>query len=559
MTRAFILGLMLSAAATAQAQPLLLTNGLIVDGSGTTPHIGWLAMDGDRITAMGKGAAPALPGAAVRDVQGQAIAPGFVNMLSWATESLLVDGRALSDLKQGITLEVMGEGESMGPWNDAMKALDARRQGDIKYTATWTSLGDYLNHLEQRGIAVNVASFVGAATVRVHELGENNVQPTPAQLARMQGLVRTAMHEGAMGVGSSLIYTPGNYAKTAELTALMQAAAPCGGMYISHIRNEGPTLEAALEEIISIAKDSGARAEIYHMKQAGRASWGKYDTMVARIEAARAAGVALTADMYTYAASSTGLDASMPLWVQEGGIEAWTARMKDPAMRARVIADMRNPPAGETNSMAEAGGPDKVLLLGFKTEALKALTGKTLAEVAASRGTSAEDTAIDLVIADGSRIQVAYFSMNEANVKKQVALPWMSFASDASAQAPEGVFLKSSTHPRAYGNFARVLGKYVREEKVISLAEAVRKLSAQPADNLRITARGRLKPGNFADVVVFDPATIADRATFAQPQQLAVGVNHVWVNGVQVLQGGEPTGAAAGRFVKGPGTGRCPA
>ncbi|WP_353200361.1 amidohydrolase family protein [Sandarakinorhabdus sp.] len=559
MTRAFILGLMLSAAATAQAQPLLLTNGLIVDGSGTTPYIGWLAMDADRITAMGKGAAPALPGAAVRDVGGQAIAPGFVNMLSWATESLLVDGRALSDLKQGITLEVMGEGESMGPWNDAMKALDARRQGDIKYTATWTSLGDYLNHLEQRGIAVNVASFVGAATVRVHELGENNVQPTPAQLARMQGLVRAAMHEGAMGVGSSLIYTPGNYAKTAELTALMQAAAPCGGMYISHIRNEGPTLEAALEEIISIAKDSGARAEIYHMKQAGRASWGKYDAMVARIEAARAAGVALTADMYTYAASSTGLDASMPLWVQEGGIEAWTARMKDPAMRARVIADMRNPPAGETNSMAEAGGPDKVLLLGFKTEALKALTGKTLAEVAASRGTSAEDTAIDLVIADGSRIQVAYFSMNEANVKKQIALPWMSFASDASAQAPEGVFLKSSTHPRAYGNFARVLGKYVREEKVISLAEAVRKLSAQPADNLRITARGRLKPGNFADVVVFDPATIADRATFAQPQQLAVGVNHVWVNGVQVLQGGEPTGAAAGRFVKGPGTGRCPA
>jgi N-acyl-D-amino-acid deacylase len=559
MTRAFILGLMLSAAATAQAQPLLLTNGLIVDGSGTTPYIGWLAMDGDRITAMGKGAAPALPGAAVRDVGGQAIAPGFVNMLSWATESLLVDGRALSDLKQGITLEVMGEGESMGPWNDAMKALDARRQGDIKYTATWTSLGDYLNHLEQRGIAVNVASFVGAATVRVHELGENNVQPTPAQLARMQGLVRAAMHEGAMGVGSSLIYTPGNYAKTAELTALMQAAAPCGGMYISHIRNEGPTLEAALEEIISIAKDSRARAEIYHMKQAGRASWGKYDAMVARIEAARAAGVALTADMYTYAASSTGLDASMPLWVQEGGIEAWTARMKDPAMRARVIADMRNPPAGETNSMAEAGGPDKVLLLGFKTEALKALTGKTLAEVAASRGTSAEDTAIDLVIADGSRIQVAYFSMNEANVKKQIALPWMSFASDASAQAPEGVFLKSSTHPRAYGNFARVLGKYVRAEKVISLAEAVRKLSAQPADNLRITARGRLKPGNFADVVVFDPATIADRATFAQPQQLAVGVNHVWVNGVQVLQGGEPTGAAAGRFVKGPGTGRCPA
>ncbi|MFZ4380463.1 MAG: N-acyl-D-amino-acid deacylase family protein [Sandarakinorhabdus sp.] len=546
-------------AGAVRARPTVLAGGLIVDGSGEAPYAGWLAMDGDRITGIGKGAAPAVKGATVINVQGQAIAPGFINMLSWATESLLVDGRALSDLKQGITLEVMGEGESMGPWNDAMKALDARRQGDIKYQATWTSLGEYLNHLEQRGIAVNVASFVGAATVRVHELGENNVQPTQAQLARMQGLVRAAMHEGAMGVGSSLIYTPGNYAKTAELTALMQAAAPCGGVYISHIRNEGPTLEAALEEIIAIAQASGARAEIYHMKQAGRANWGKYDAMVARIEAARAAGVQLTADMYTYAASSTGLDASMPLWVQEGGIEAWTARMKDPAVRARVIADMRNPPAGETNSMAEAGGPDKVLLLGFKTAALKALTGKTLAEVAASRGTSAEDTAIDLVIEDGSRIQVAYFSMNEANVKKQIALPWMSFASDASAQAPEGVFLKSSTHPRAYGNFARVLGKYVREEKVISLAEAVRKLSAQPADNLRIAARGRLKPGNFADVVVFDPATIADRATFAQPQQLAVGVGHVWVNGVQVLKDGEPTGAAAGRFVKGPGAGKCPA
>uniref|UniRef100_UPI0013DC26F1 N-acyl-D-amino-acid deacylase family protein n=1 Tax=Sandarakinorhabdus rubra TaxID=2672568 RepID=UPI0013DC26F1 len=504
------------------------------------------------------GAAPAGPGRRL-DAKGRAVAPGFINMLSWANESLIVDGRALSDLKQGVTLEVMGEGSSMGPWTPAMKAVREARQDDIRYKVNWTSLAEYLDMLAGKGIAVNVASFVGASTVRVHVLGENNVQPTPEQLARMQGLVKTAMHEGALGVGSALIYTPGNYASTAELTALAKAAGDCGGMYISHIRNEGPTIEAAIDEIIAISQGSGARAEVYHLKQAGRASWGKYDAVIARIEAARAAGVQLSADMYTYAASATGLDASMPLWVQEGGIERWVERMKDPATRARVIAEMKSPPPGETNSMQEAGGPEKVLLLGFRSEALKPLTGKTLAEVAAMRGKSAEDTAIDLVIEDGSRIEVAYFSMNEDNVRKQVAIPWVSFASDASAQAPEGVFLKSSTHPRAYGNFARVLGKYVREEKVISLAEAVRKLAAQPAYNLRIEGRGRLKPGNFADIVIFDPATIADTASFARPQQLAVGVDQVWVNGVQVLADGQPTGAAAGRHVKGPGTGKCPA
>jgi N-acyl-D-amino-acid deacylase len=562
--RVWTLALLLAAGplgSAVAAEPLYIVNGLIVDGSGGEPYRGWLAMEGDRITAMGRDWPPGrlAHDAKMIDAKGQAVAPGFINMLSWSNESLIADGRALSDLKQGITLEVMGEGTSMGPWTEAMKRAREARQDDIKYKVTWTSLADYLNMLEAKGIAVNVASFVGASTVRVHVLGENNVQPTPEQLAQMQGLVKTAMHEGALGVGSALIYTPGNYASTAELTALATAAAQCGGMYISHIRNEGPTIEAALDEIISISRNSGARAEIYHLKQAGRNNWGKYDDVIARIEAARAAGVNLTADMYTYAASSTGLDASMPLWVQEGGIEKWVERMRDPANRARVIAEMKNSPPGETNSMQEAGGPEKVLLLGFRSEALKPLTGKTLAEVAAMRGKSAEDTAIDLVIEDGSRIQVAYFSMNEANVKKQVALPWVSFASDAEAQAPEGVFLKSSTHPRAYGNFARVLGKYVREEKVISLAEAVRKLAAMPADNLRILGRGRLQPGNFADVVIFDPATIADTATFAKPQQLAVGVNQVWVNGVQVLKDGAPTGAAAGRHVKGPGLGRCPA
>ena len=559
--RALGLALLLAAAVPLRAEPLYIVNGLIVDGTGSAPYRGWLAFEGDRITAMGRDWPPGrlAHDAKMMDAKGMAIAPGFINMLSWSNESLIADGRALSDLKQGITLEVMGEGTSMGPWTEAMKRTREARQDDIKYKVTWTSLADYLDMLEAKGIAVNVASFVGASTVRVNVLGENNVQPTPEQLAQMQGLVKTAMHEGALGVGSALIYTPGNYATTAELTALATAAAQCGGMYISHIRNEGPTIEAALDEIISISRNSGARAEIYHLKQAGRANWGKYADVIARIEAARAAGVNLTADMYSYDASSTGLDASMPLWVQEGGIEQWVARLKDPANRARVIAEMKNPPPGETNSMQEAGGAEKVLLLGFRSEALKPLTGKTLAEVAAQRGKSAEDTAIDLVIEDGSRIQVAYFSMNEDNVRRQVALPWVSFASDAEAQAPEGVFLKSSTHPRAYGNFARVLGKFVREEKVISLAEAVRKLSALPADNLRLPGRGRLLPGNFADVVIFDPATIADTATFAKPQQLAVGVAHVWVNGVQVLKDGTPTGAPAGRHVKGPGTGRCPA
>ena len=561
--RALVWAMLLAAAPVsvgAAAEPLYIVNGLIVDGSGGAPYRGWLSFEGDRIIAMGRDWPPGrlAHDAKMFDAKGQAIAPGFINMLSWANESLLADGRALSDLKQGVTLEVMGEGTSMGPWTEAMKRIREARQDDIKYKVTWTSLADYLNMLEARGIAVNVASFVGASTVRVHELGENNVQPTPEQLARMQGLVKTAMHEGALGVGSALIYTPGNHAGTAELTALAKAAGDCGGMYISHIRNEGPTIEAALDEIISISRNSGARAEIYHLKQAGQNNWGKYDDVISRIEKARAAGVQLSANMYSYAASSTGLDASMPLWVQEGGIERWVARMKDPANRARVIAEMKNPPPGETNSMQEAGGPEKVLLLGFRSEALKPLTGKTLVEVAAQRGKSAEDTAIDLMIEDGSRIQVAYFSMNEENVKKQVALPWISFGSDAEAQAPEGVFLKSSTHPRAYGNFARVLGKYVRDEKVISLGEAVRKLAALPADTLRIEGRGRLRPGNFADIVIFDPDTIADTATFARPQQLAVGVHHVWVNGVQVLKNGEATGAAAGRFVKGPGVGRCP-
>jgi N-acyl-D-amino-acid deacylase len=533
----------------------IIRGGTIVDGSGGAPFTGDVAIRGDRIAAV----APHVAGTAAReiDARGLAVAPGFVNMLSWADEALIVDGRSESDIRQGVTLEVMGEGTSFGPWTDEMKAREVSRQADIKYPIRWTTLGDYLNYLERKGISTNVASFVGATTVRVHELGEGDVQPSPAQLDRMRGLVREAMNEGAMGVGSSLIYAPANFARTPELTALVAEAGKCGGMYISHIRDEGPRLLEAIDELVQISADAHAPAEIYHYKQSGRDNWGKLDAANARVEAARARGLRITADMYTYAASSTGLDAAMPTWVQAGGVEKWVERLQDPPTRARVLAEMRSPTAGE-NTKIVVQEPEKVLLLGFKTEKLKALTGKTLAEVAKARGKSPEETAMDLVVEDGTRIQVAYFSMNEENVRREIALPWMSFGSDASSQAPEGVFLRSSTHPRAYGNFARVLGKFVRDEKALTLQEAVRRLAALPASNLGIRDRGMLRPGNYADVVAFDPAAIRDTATFEKPQSYAVGMRHVFVNGVAVLKDGEHSGAAPGKFVHGPGWNRCP-
>jgi N-acyl-D-amino-acid deacylase len=438
-----------------------------------------------------------------------------------------------------------------------MERLEAGRQGDIKYPIEWTTLGEYLGYMERRGVSPNIASFVGATTVRVHELGEGDVDPTPAQLARMRTLVRQAMNEGAMGVGSSLIYAPAYFAETPELIALAIESASCGGIYISHIRDEGPRLIEAIDELIAIAEGSGGPAEIYHIKQSGRDNWGKIDAALARIEAARARGLHITADMYTYPASSTGFDAAMPLWVQEGGIEAWVRRLKDPASRARLLAEMRSG-QGSENMKLVVREPDKVILLAFKTERLKPLTGRTLADVARERGKSPEETAADLIVEDGTRIQVAYFGMSEDNVRREVALPWVSFGSDASSQAPEGVFLRSSTHPRAYGNFARLLGKYVRDEKIVPLQEAVRRLSALPAANLSIWDRGVLKAGNFADLAIFDPATIRDNATFAQPQQYATGMRHVIVNGVLVLRDGEHTGATPGRFVKGPGWKNCP-
>ncbi|HYD36639.1 MAG TPA: D-aminoacylase [Allosphingosinicella sp.] len=534
---------------------LAIRGGTIYDGSGGAPYKGDVAVRGDRIAYVG----PSLEGTARTEIDaaGLAVAPGFINMLSWAGETLIADPKGQSDIRQGVTLEVMGEGESMGPWSEAMKRLETQRQGDIRYAIEWTSLGDYLAWLERKGVSPNVASFVGATTVRVHELGEGDVDPTPAQLERMRALVRQAMDEGAMGVGSSLIYAPAYFAETPELVALAAEAGKCGGMYISHIRDEGPKLLEAIDELVAISAESGAPAEIYHFKQSGKSNWGKIDDAIARVEAARARGLRITADMYTYAASSTGLDAAMPLWVQEGGIEAWVGRLKDPALRARALGEMRRGEVSE-NSDLVVREPSKVLLLGFKTEALKPLTGKTLEEVAKARGKSPEETAADLVVEDNSRIQVAYFSMSEDNVRREVALPWMSFGSDASAQAPEGVFLKSSTHPRAYGNFARILGKYVREEKAVTLQEAIRRMTFLPASNLGLNDRGALKPGHFADLALFDPATIRDNATFAKPQQYATGMRHVFVNGVEVLRDGEHTGATPGRFVRGPGWNKCP-
>ena len=538
--------LLTACATTSPRYDVVIRNGMIYDGSGGAPYAGSVAIDGDRIAAVGD-----VRGSGRReiDAKGMAVAPGFINMLSWATESLIVDGRAMADVKQGVTLEVMGEGWSMGPLNEAMKADIEKYQGDIKYKVEWTSLREYLDWLVSRGISVNVASFVGATTVRMHVLGEVDRAPDAEELEQMRALVRKAMEDGALGVGSSLIYAPAFYAKTEELIELTKAAAPYGGMYISHMRSEGARLLEAVDELITIAREAGVPAEIYHLKAAGQQNWPKMDQVIAKVEAARAEGLRITADMYTYPAGATGLDAAMPPWVQEGGYEAWRKRLLDPATRARVIEEMRTPTDRWENLMQLAGSPERVLLIGFKNEKLKPLTGRTLADVARERGVSPEDAAIDLVIEDGTRVATVYFLMSEENIRKQIALPWVSFGSDAGASAPEGVFLKSSTHPREYGNFANLLGKYVREERVISLAEAIRRLTSLPASNLGIESRGALQEGHFADVVVFDPASVSAPATFEKPMQYATGMQHVFVNGTQILDGGEHTGARPGRVV----------
>jgi N-acyl-D-amino-acid deacylase len=534
----------------AEEYDVILRGGTIYDGSGGKPFVGDVALRGDRIVRVGDlGDAR---GKVELNVKGLAVAPGFINMLSWATESLIVDGRAQSDVRQGVTLEVMGEGGSMGPLNAAMKKEAVEQQGDIKYDITWTTLGEYLDSLVTRGVSVNVASFVGATTLRVHEVGYENRPPTAEELARMRKLVAQAMEEGALGVGSSLIYAPAFYAGTDELVALCEEAGKHGGMYISHMRSEGNRLLEAVDELITIARRANVPAEIYHLKAAGRQNWGKLDGVLKKIEEARDSGVRITTDMYTYTAGATGLDAAMPPWVQEGGLKAWIERMKDPATREKVKKEMSTPTDAWEN-LYLAAGPEKTLLVAFKNDKLKPLTGKSLAEVAKMRGKSPEETAMDLVIEDDSRVGTVYFLMSEDNVRRQVALPYMSFGSDAEAPAPEGVFLKSNPHPRAYGNFARILGKYVREEKVIPLEEAIRKLTSLPATNLKLRHRGLLKEGYFADLALFDPAKVQDHATFDKPHQYATGMRHVFVNGVQVLKDGEHTGAKPGRVVRGPG------
>ena len=527
---------------------VILRGGTIYDGSGGKPFAGDVAIDGDRIAYVGPGRA--LVGRQDIDVRGQAIAPGFINMLAHPEESLLVDGRALSDLTQGVTLEVMGE-DSMGPLTPQMKKLMVERQGDIKYAITWTTLGQYLDTLERKGIAPNVASFVGAPAARVHVLGEVDVQPTPQQLDEMRGLVHEAMEEGALGVTTMLIYAPATYAKTPELIALAQESARCGGIYTAHMRSEGDRIDAALQETIDIAKASGAPAEIYHLKMAGHDNWGKLDGVIAAVNKARVAGVRISANMYTYTAGATGLDAAMPLWVQDGGLEAWIARLKDPAIRLKVIAEMRDPHPTGWENLYSAAGAEGTVLLQFKNPKLKPLTGKSLAEVAKMRGVTPEDAAVDLVIEDGSRVGIAYFLMSEDNVRREVALPWVSFGSDEAGDAPEGVFLLSAAHPRAYGNFARVFAQYVRKDHVLSVEEAVRKLTSLPADNLSLRDRGRLKVGAFADVVVFNPDTIQDHATYDHSHQLSTGVRDVIVNGRFALRDGKATGASTGRVVRG--------
>ena len=530
---------------------LIIRNGTIYDGTGGPPLAGDLAVNGQVIAAIGPLANA--HGRTELDAGGLAVAPGFINMLSWANRSLIEDGRSQSDIRQGVTLEVLGEGSSMGPLNPTMKRQLRERQGDIKYDIEWTTLAEYLDHLVKRGVSCNVASFVGATTARIHEIGYTDRPPTPGELERMKQLVRQAMAEGAVGISSSLIYAPACYAKTDELIALCQVAAEYDGLYISHLRSESSRLLEGADELIRIAREARIRSEIYHLKVAGQPNWHKLEALIRKVEAARAEGLAITADMYNYTAAGTGLDAAMPPWVQEGGLEEWVQRLKDPAVRQRVKREMAAPADDWENFFVAAGSADNIVMAGFKTEALKPLTGKTLAEVARMRGTSPEEAAMDLVAEDKGRVDAIYFIMSEDNVRRQVQLPWVSFGSDEGSFAPEGVFLKSNPHPRAYGNVARLLGKYVRDERLVPLTAAIHRLSGLPAANLKLDRRGTLKPGHFADIVVFDPATVGDKATFEQPQQYATGVRDVFVNGAQVLSGGEHTGAKPGQVVRGPG------
>lgn len=544
----------LTACQKSEEYDVLITRGLLYDGSGGEPFVGDVAIKDEKIVYAG----PLLKNATAKtviDATNKIVSPGFVNMLSWSNVSLIHDGRALSGIKQGVTFEIMGEGNSMGPLDDAQKKYTEETQGHIKYKVTWTTLGQYLEYLEKKGVSTNVGSFVGAATVRAHELGFENRKATPQELERMQSLVRQAMQEGAMGLGSSLIYAPGSYAGTEELIALAKAAAPYDGMYISHLRSEGNRIDQALNELITIAREAKIPAEIYHLKMAGKDNWHKLDAVLHKIDSANKAGLNITADMYNYTAGATGLDAAMPTWVQEGGLAEWRKKLQDPAIRKKVGREMQTHQKDWEN-LCLAAGPDKSLLIGFKQDSLKKYIGKTLTEISEIRRTPWYETAMDLVIQDNSRVGVVYFMMSEDNVKRQITLPYMTFGSDATSIAPEGVFLESNVHPRAYGNFTRLIEKYVRDEKVISLSEAIHKLTAMPCERLKIKDRGRLKPGYFADVIVFDLRKMKENSTYEKPHQLSEGMEQVFVNGKQVLKDGEHTGVFSGKFVKGPGYGK---
>ena len=530
---------------------VVIENGIIYEGTGNSPFKGSVAIKGEKIVYVGS--PKSFQATTIIDATDQAVSPGFINMLSWGVETLIEDGKSQSDIRQGVTLEVFGEGMSWGPLNEQMKFDLLKKQGDIQYEIPWNTLGEYLQFLEEKGVSTNIASFIGATTLRINAVGYEDREPNPKELKLMTDLVHQGMKEGALGIGSSLIYAPAFYSSTEELIEICKIAAQYDGMYISHMRSEGNRILESVDELMTIAKEAGIRSEIYHLKQSGKKNWGKLDAVIQKIDSARTAGLHITTDMYNYTAGATGLDASMPPWVQEGGLDKWIERLKKPSIKKRVIKEMLTDTDQWENLMRAAESPDKLILVGFKNDSLKYLTGKTLDEVSKIRGKSPEETAIDLVIQDGSRVGTVYFLMSEENVKKQIKLPYMSFGSDAGSMATEGVFLKSSTHPRAFGNFARLLGKYVRDEKVISLEEAIYKLSGLPASNLKIKNRGFLKIGNYADIVVFDPDSIQDFADFENPMQYATGVNHVFVNGTHVLDNGDHTGALAGKFVKGPG------
>jgi N-acyl-D-amino-acid deacylase len=548
---------MLSSAACSRAPrqhfDVVIAGGTVYDGSGGPGRRADVGIVGDEIKAVGD-LHDADAGTTIQ-AGGLAVAPGFVNMMS-GDDSLRVDGRSMSDIKQGVTTEIFGEGDSMGPLTEAMRARRVAAQGDLKYPITWSTLREGMLDLEKRGVSPNFASSIGAATLREYAIGLDDRRPTPEQLQTMRDLVDREMRDGALGIASALIYAPGFYASTEELVEISKVAARHKGIYISHMRSEGNRLVEAVDELIRISREAGIAAEIYHLKAAGQPNWPKMDRVIEMVEAARHAGQRITADMYTYTAGGTGLDAAMPPWAEDGGYDALFKRLRDPAQRKKIAAEIRTPTDEWENLYLAAGSPDRVLLVEFKSEALKPLTGKTLAEAARLRGTSPEDTIMDLVLEDQSRVGTIYFLMSDDNLKKQIRLPWVSFASDAGSIAAEGVFLKSSAHPRAYGSFARVLGKYVRDERVLALPEAIRKLAALPAANLGLDRRGLLNPGMYADVVVFDPSTVADRATFEKPHAYAVGVQHVFVNGVQVLKDGEHTGKKPGRALSGPGRAR---